>query len=220
MMGPLEDTMLHAPTPFLLTVPLAESGELSDRGVLNVRADSDSSWYVLTDAQAQLHPKLPEILRQYSETRPDVGIFYGDEVSLDVETSAERDVLLKPSFDITQLIAQDYISWPIFIHGRALRRLGLADEAGTALTYDLLLRAHAAEIAVGRIPEILAVRHGAPRRARLKDRCRAVSAWAAARLGDLDVVPGRRPGTLRLTRHLADPPPVTLVVPTRRGAAR
>ncbi|ADH91052.1 glycosyl transferase family 2 [Ancylobacter novellus DSM 506] len=212
--------MLNAPKPFFLTILLTESGELSDRVALNVLPEGDSSWYVLTDAQVQLHPTLADLIRRYSEQRPDVGIFYGDEVALDEDTGAERDVLLKPSFDVTQLIAQDYVGWPIFIHGRALRRLGLPGEAGTAVTYDLLLRAQAAGIAVERIPEILAVRRGAPRRANLEDRRRVAATWAAGGLGDFDVVPGRRPDTLRLTRRLADHPPVTLVIPTRREAPR
>lgn len=213
--------MSNAAKLLLLTISLTESGELSDRHALNSLPSGDLSWYALTDAQVQLHPTISELLHKYSKKRPDVGIFYGDEVILDEETGAERDVLLKSSFDITQLIAQDYIGRPIFVNERTLRRLGLPDDAGTAVTYDLLLRAHASGIAIERIPEILAASHGARRGASLRDRQRVATSWAAAGgLGDLKVVPGRRPDTLRLTRRFADPPAVTLVIPTRRQTPR
>ncbi|VTU21369.1 N-acetylglucosaminyl-diphospho-decaprenol L-rhamnosyltransferase [Variovorax sp. PBS-H4] len=177
-------------------------------------------WLVIGPRKTELHPHVWDILAQATHQRPDVGIFYGDDVALDAHSDT-WEAALKPDWDFTLLLASDYVGLPLFIRSAAAKQLGYIDgEQGTAASYDLLLRARATGITIARIPEVLA-KIGTQRvRAALEDRVSAIKAWSAS-TSDLpiDVLPGLKPETLRVDRHLSDLPEVTLVVPTRQTAS-
>ncbi|QIB34481.1 glycosyltransferase family 2 protein [Ancylobacter pratisalsi] len=199
--------------PFAIV--LTENGELAPRQQWPERT-KPNNWYCLADTGCRLHPDIGMVLRVAAEARPDVDIFYGDEVHLSAR--GEDRLILKPGFDITQLLAQNYIAWPIFVRGRAIEALGPPDaDVGNALTYDLLLRASAAGRIVERITEVISSRRRPLAMDDLADRRRAAKKWAANRLEDARILPGRLPSTLRLHRELAEKSEVTLVIPTRQA---
>src|SRR5690606_38273611 len=136
--------------------------------------------------------------------RLDVEIFYGDDV---VVGEPPR---LKPTFDLAQLIAQDYIGAPLIVRGSALRRLGWPESG----PYALVLRAEAAGVAIARTPEVLAAYPHSRPATPLEDRRRALQTWIGAR--PFEIAQGRTPETLQLRRRFERFPEVTLAVPTRQ----
>ena len=173
---------------------------------------------MFVDRGARLHPHLTELLARHSADRPEIDIFYGDEAVGETGTEELGSQLCKPCFDRTQIIAQDYIGWPVIVRGRALIELGGPDQAaGTALTYDLILRAMAEGIGIERITEVLAAHRRMPPRSRAEDRAAALERWRRGSAPGCDILPGMVGGTFQLRRRFADPPEVTLVVPTRQG---
>jgi GT2 family glycosyltransferase len=134
------------------------------------------------------------------------------------ERDPARRLRLKPAFDPTLLAATDYVGAPLAVRAEAFQALGgLRADLGEAALYDLLLRADAAGWPVAAVPHVLIGYPGARPEVPVTARRRALDPWAAAR--GLDVREGRTPETLRLARRFADPPPVTLVVPTRQSGA-
>lgn len=200
----------------LLTVCLEPSGCVRDS---KVPADfNQSRWYLFADGEARLHPHLSDLLCAYAAKRPEIDIFYGDEVVEETSLNGPGLQLCKPSFDRTQIIAQDYIGWPLIVRGRALRKLGGLDlSAGSALTYDLILRAQSEGIGIERITEVLAVHSRPPPRSNADDRAAALDRWRRRTAPGYDILPGLVDGTFQLRRRFADPPSVTLVVPTRQS---
>lgn len=203
---------------FPLAIRLTRSGALAP-GQTWPRQPRPLDWYALADGDCRLHRKIGVLLRVAATARPDVDIFYGDEAQTSL--AGADQLVLKPGFDITQLIAQNYIGWPIFVRGRALAALGPPPaDVGDAVTYDLLLRANTAGMMVERITEIVSTRRARPANDDLADRRRAAERWAVQRLEDARILPGRLPSTLRLHREQADKPEVTLVIPTGQTLCR
>lgn len=197
------------------TIRLMEDGQLKDRSALSPSRIKRDGWYVFTDQSGLLCPSLESIVLRYAAARPDIDIFYGDEAVDKEGISVSDTYYCKPCFDETQLIAQDYIGWPLVVRGRALELLGRFEgDVSTAFTYDLLLRAMSEGLAVERIPEILVVRRSAPQRASSGDRLRALQRWLLRSQADCEVVSGRIEGTFRLRRKFDDFPHVTLLIPT------
>jgi hypothetical protein len=173
-------------------------------------------WYLFTDNESRLHPHIADLLRVWAATRPEIDIFYGDEVVRDIDPSGLQ--LCKPCFDRTQIIGQDYIGWPIIVRGRALIQLGgLNPSVGSAVTYDLILRALSEGIGIERITEVLAVHRRPPPRSDIAHRAAALDRWQQRSAPGCEIRPGMVEGTFQLRRRLADPPEVTLVVPTRQA---
>lgn len=200
----------------LLPIWLEQDGRL--RGEILPEFEPDR-WYLFTDSEARLHPRIADVFARSTAKRPEIDIFYGDEVIGETGPDGPGLQLCKPSFDRTQIIAQDYIGRPIIVRGRALVRLGGLDRsAGTALTYDLVLRALSDGIGIQRITEVLAV-HSAPLvRSSPKDVAAALHGWCRRSAPGCEILPGMVDGTFQLRRHFADPPCVTLVVPTRQAS--
>jgi hypothetical protein len=170
-------------------------------------------WYVFADPRAILNPALPALLRQQGATRPDIDIFYGDVVV----TGQPPRYVCKPSFDRTQLLAQDYIGLPFAVRGTALAALsGIDPKMKSAQCYDLLLRAAAAETGIDRITEVLAVNPPDGFAVSAADRLVAVQRYLALNVPGCDVAAGLIPGSLELRRTFDAVPDVTLVIPTRQ----
>jgi O-antigen biosynthesis protein len=197
---------------------LSPGGCLEEQRPPDGSALDHNAWYLFTDRDTRLHPRIAEIVHACTVERPEIDIFYGDEVVVQSSSVTSELHLCKPSFDRTQIIAQDYIGWPIVVRGRALARLGGPDKsAGSAITYDLILRAMSEGIGIERITEVLAVHQQLPPRSSIADRAAALDGWRQRSAVGYEIHPGMVAGTFRLQRDFATLPDVTLVVPTRQG---
>ena len=196
--------------PHIHAVPLTADGSVpADLADL-----PDEGWIALAPKGTLLHPLLGRLVVEHARARPDVAIFYGDDFAAETHEAIDQ-LRLKPAFDITLLMAQDYVGAPLIVRADVLAALGgLAAGAGTAAGDDLLLRAHAAGHSIERITEVLAIHDGPRPRPTPADR-RAV---LAPFVPDHDIVDGPAPGTFILRRRFdpATVPPVTILVPTRR----
>ncbi len=175
-------------------------------------------WIVFAPEDACLAPTFEQVVQACCLARPDVDVFYADDVALGEERFRDQ-VHLKPAFDTTLLVAKDYVTAPLVVRASALDRLGgLHEAAGAAVLYDLLFRADALGMAIERIPVVLLAwkgkRPGVSREAR-----RAVVQGVPALAGHHDIVDGLRPDTLQLRRRLTDDdvPCTTVIIPTCRS---
>lgn len=199
--------------------PLARDGApaAGSSGSSAAIAPGGADWIVFAPEGSIVYPLLGSVLREQAERRPDAAIFYADDVARKTEEAIDQ-VRLKPELDLALLAAQDYVGAPVMIRAAALDRLGgLAPRHGTAAIGDLLFRAHAEDLAVARIPEVLLAYPGRRMRA-VPEEYRAMVA-AQPRHAGHDVAAARAPGGFTLRRRFADGafPPVTLVVPTRQA---
>ncbi len=172
-------------------------------------------WIAFAPAGSIASPDFVERVRDHARDRPDVAIFYADDVAAQAEEPIDQ-LRLKPAFDVTLLAAQDYVGAPVIVRGAALAALGTRPETGTAVMADLLFRAHHAGMAIARIPHVLIGHPGQRVRASEVD-YRMMLANQPALL-PYDVLSGDAPGSLALLRRFGqDAPPVTVIVPTRRS---
>jgi GT2 family glycosyltransferase len=200
---------------FIKRINLASQGFLP-RSLRGVDLDS-TAWYALDEPGARPHPDLDEILSTASALRPDVEIFYGDEVVFDPGHLSEARPLLKSSFDLTHLIARDYVGWMLLARGRRL--IAYRDSAPDTdlCTYGLLLHCARHDAGIERVPETLSVRPTARTPLPPEVRRRLLEHWAREAAPDCGFFDGMAPDSLRMQRRLVDPPPVALVVPTRQA---
>ena len=188
-------------------------GEKIDPTTANAR----DKWFVIAPAKVRLHPNLREIVLREALGRPDVDLFYGDEVAPATRRDG-YDIFLKPELDLAQLVADDYVGFPIIVRASAMGRLGgLRPAAKSAAAYDLVVRAVATGLGVARITEVLAAHNGPRLRPNVDDRRAALRNWLAGSMPWGQVDDGLVPGTLALKRRFAAFPDVTLVVPTRQS---
>src|SRR5271156_1865313 len=116
-----------------------------------------TAWYALDEPGARAHPDLERILSTASELRPDVDVFYGDEVVFDPADIVQAPPLLKSSFDLTHLIAQDYIGWMLLARGRRLIAYRDSAPETDLCTYGLLLHCARRDARIERVSEALSV---------------------------------------------------------------
>ena len=171
-----------------------------------------ADWLVLYPTGTRLQPALAAVLTAAVADRPDVDLFYAEEQRPDHPTSS---LPAKPDWNPALLLAYDYVRWPLLVRREALLRLGGIDpQAGAALGVELLLRAWRGGMAIARLPQPL-LQIGpdyGPTPAEVL--APVLRQHLAACSPDLTLRPGRRPQTWEVRRTWADPPPVTLVVPT------
>ena len=199
----------------LVWAPLSASGGRAGDDLLAAVADDRDAWAVLAPPDALAAPGFERVIQAWILGRPDVDLFYGDDVALG-EPAPLRRLRLKPGFNLPLLAAQDYIGAPLVVRGSALHRLsGLRDDMGEAGLYDLVLRAHALGLVIERIPQLLLAWPVDRPQTPLAERRRALQAWIGAR--PLEIADGAAAGTLQLARRFDAFPDVTLVVPTRQS---
>ena len=209
-----------------IPIALTPDGRVEDAIGTDLTAERDK-WVVIAPARLRLHPGFQEIVRQEGHRRPDIDLFYGDEVVPGSE-NVDHDIILKPELDVTLIVADDYVGYPLVVRASAMRRLGgLRPAANTAASYDLVLRALSAGLGIARITKVLAAHDQARPRPDVKDRRAVLRTWLAESASPFDIGDGLVPGTVRLQRRFASFPDVTLLVPTKqktyrdyRGAAR
>jgi hypothetical protein len=174
-----------------------------------------AAWYVFADAGSILHPDLAALLRVHGANRPDIEIFYGDEV-IAADPGEAPEYVCKPAFDLTQLLAQDYIGLPFAVRGRAVAGMAdLAANANAAQCYGFLLEAAANGLGIDRITEVLAFNPGRRRPVlaalrrilpRLNPGCQALQGLSEA--------------SIEIRRQFDSFPDVTLIIPTRQVRQR
>lgn len=195
-------------------VPVSAAGRVLHHDIRRVAADERNKWFVIAPDQVRLHPQFAEIVLRESSSRPDIDLYYGDEVAPG-NGPDDRRVIVKPALDLTLLIADDYIGLPLIVRGSAMHRLGgLRPTANTAAAYDLVLRAISAGLGIGRITEVLAVHPGPRPRPEIDDRLAALRVWLAESADRFYLGNGLAPGTVQLKRHFTSFPDVTLLIPT------
>jgi len=190
----------------------------ADGAVPGGEVPGSAEWVVLAPAGSMLSPLLAATLRTSAAARPDVAIFYADDVAGAPDRAIDQ-FRLKPEFDRILLAAQDYVGAPVMVRAGVLAALGGLDPTcRTAAVADLLFRADAAGHSIARIPQILLAHPGARVRA-TSDDYRAMLR-AQPLLADYAVGPGLAPHSFALARRYpaGGEPPVTLVIPTRRSA--
>lgn len=180
---------------------------------------SSGEWFIVAPKGAHIRPDMLDLLARTGQERPDVGIFYGDDVVCNGSAHG-FDLALKPDWDLTLLLADDYIGLPLFIRANAARRIGAINiTRTTAACFDVLLRAHAAGVAIARIPEVLASFPGTRPRARIEDRMAAIRDNGSNSASEaFEVQRGLTNHSLRIDKTFAEIPDVTLVVPTRQSS--
>lgn len=202
--------------PDRLSMLLLKPGSLTPPGdgLANV-ANSRDAWLMIAPGDGRIHPLTGSIVDRLAAARPDVALFYADDVAYGEATLLEQ-VRLKPQFDRTLLAAQDYIGAPLLIRGSALHEIGgLRAELGDAALFELVVRVAEHGLSIGSIGEVMLV-----------DGNRRTTAPVAARRGILErsplyagyrVAEGTAANSLQLAAKWgADLPSVTLCVPTRR----
>src|SRR5580704_5670961 len=87
-------------------VQVTADGRASSQSVGAMAADARDKWYVIAPLRARLHPEIAQIVRHEGNLRPDIDLFYCDEVVL-CHGRDYDEILLKPDLDIALLIAED-----------------------------------------------------------------------------------------------------------------
>ncbi len=174
--------------------------------------------YVVAPAEARFAPGLMETLRRARDTRPDIGIFYGDEARTDARGRVVG-IDCKPAFNPALMLADDYVGFPLVVRGAVLAQVRpvFGWRHRSAAWYHLCLDALTRGIGIDRIPQTLIAAPEGRARAESGARRAALKAWFAEHDLPLVAGPGRVGDTLEIRRVMKDPPRVTLVVPTRQS---
>lgn len=195
-------------------VPVALSDNLEWDGAPLPEGEPDD-WLLFAPRTARIRSDADRLITIATAERPDVELFYADDAAA-AEENVER-VRLKPDFNWTLLVAQDYIGAPIIIRRKTFIGLGgLIQSRGSAVLYDLVLRAAEAGRTIGRIPEVLIVH--TDKRPVPGVAARRAALVARDSLHGVELVDGKVPGLLVQRRRFVDgtSPPITILVPTNR----
>ncbi len=179
---------------------------------------NEAGFVVFAPGEALLHPEFKALVSAGAADRPDVDLFYGDDVALN---SKGPDLRLKPDFDPIMHRSGDYIGAPLIVRAVALKELGGLELAmGTAALYDLILRADQQGYGVAAIRSVLLASVGPVPRAREDERRGALLARLASDPQDLKISPGLTPTSTCMKRSFGEHPDITLVVPTKQARRR
>ncbi len=172
----------------------------------------EHDWFLFTPTGTLFHPDFFGIVGNAMAERPDVSIFYFDHAVGD----SQQRVVLKPAWDRTLFLVQDYVGLPLLVRAAALSKLGGLDAGcGSASAFDLVLRAHDAGLAIERIEQILSF--GPIARSSASDRRKVLEHWVADTRAPYAIEEGLTADTLKMSRLFTEHPHITLVVPTRQG---
>jgi O-antigen biosynthesis protein len=209
----------NANTP---VVPILLDADLQPFDTRPLAADSieraDGAVFLVAPATATPCPDVLERIRAALSARPDIGIFYGDDAVVDAE-GLVTSVHCKPAFNPGLLMADDYVGFPLIIRASVLAAVtpSFGRREGNAAWFAFCLDALSAGIGLDRIPHTLLASPLARPKAGRKARARVLERWFRAAGQPLTTAAGLTPDTLEIRRTLADPPPVTLVIPTAQS---
>jgi len=195
-------------------VPVSLAADLTWNG--DPLPDGDpNDWLFFAPRDAGVSPDAIDVIRDSAAIRPDVVLFYADDVA-GGEMMLDR-IRLKPDFDRTLFVAQDYIGAPVIIRRRTLVEIGGLDPArGTAVLFDLVLRVDAAGGAISRITKVLIGYDG--NRPVCDPEARRTALVACNAFHDMEFLGGATPLVISQRRRFSDLgyPAVSIVIPTRR----
>ena len=161
-------------------------------------------------ADALLEPGAVEAMVEAVKAGAD--LVYGDHAV----RGSEAKHALKPDFSPERLRSHDYVT-PVLMASRELHRRSAVSAGGVdgAELHDVALRLTEVAGSVVHIPELLS--RVSPTSAISVDGAnqRAVEAHCARVSIGADVIATSWPGIVRVVRHLADRPVVSIVIPTR-----
>jgi hypothetical protein len=173
-----------------------------------------SEWFIFAPKDARADPNAMEYIRSAIISRPDVSVFYSDDVADNCD--AIDQIRLKPDFDPILLASQDYIGVPIIAKASLVHSLGGLDKSqGSAAIYDFVVRASEKAV-IARIPHVLLGHNHARVAARQDQR---VSILKRSKIyADYEPRAHTSHNHIVLNRdfHASGYPNVTLVIPTRR----
>lgn len=199
-------------SPGFIFVPIGD--DLSLEGV-DWKQGVDEDWLIFVPKNSFIAPDALEFIKDAVIQRPDVALFYADDVAAD-EDDLNR-VRLKPDFNQALLVSQDYIGAPIIIRRKTLTSVGGLDVAcGSAALYDLVFRLVESGGVISRIPRVLlGYEHQRPI-ALLEDRLAVLSQRNS--LFDIEISMSKSTKLLsqRCRFYEVMYPNVTVVIPTRR----
>jgi GT2 family glycosyltransferase len=198
----------------IVSVPLDSKRRPLSLSVFDRIKLKSNLFYLIAPSNAYMCPDLVETIRPYLNTRPDVSIFYGDDVVLNVR-GAPHVAHCKPAFNKALLSSVDYVGFPLIIRGTALIQVNLRiGRQMEGAWYQFLLEAAALGLSIDRIPHTLmaapAPRAEASRASRQLILAREIG---LARL-PLAIMRGLTTDSIRLQRKFLKYPSVTLVIPT------
>ena len=195
-------------------IPIALADDLSWNGASLPDGEPDD-WLFFAPRGARIHINADRLIMTAAAQRPDVVLFYADDAAV-TEEPIER-IRLKPDFNWTLLVAQDYIGAPVIIRRKTLVEAGgLIQGLGSAVLYDLVLRVAEAGRTIGRIPEVLLVH--TDKRPVVDVAARRTALVAKNSLQGIELIEGAAPNLLLQRRHFAEEkfPSVTVLIPTNR----
>ena len=195
-------------------VPVALAPDLSWSGAPLPGGEPDD-WLFFAPQHAGVSPDAIQCLLDAATHRPDVVLFYADDVA-GGEAMLDR-IRLKPDFDLTLLVSQDYIGAPVFVRRKALAELGgLKPQRGSAVLFDLVLRVAEAGGSISRISRVL-IGYTGKRPVADPDARRAALADIAG-FREVEFRQGATPDLLAQRRTFKDSgyPAVSIIIPTRR----
>src|SRR5450755_401317 len=98
--------------PGLIPVPLDHDG-LTDLQTHPIPLHGgDDLWLLISPANARLCPDFADVLRRQATERPEVGIFYADEVET---LNGTNKIQLKPTLNLLLEVADDYLGSPVMV---------------------------------------------------------------------------------------------------------
>jgi GT2 family glycosyltransferase len=196
----------------LVPVPLEE--DLSWNGAAVPDGDP-SDWILFAPRNARVSPDTRHFFLSSSTNRPDVSLFYADDIAAGEPMLSRLN--LKPDFNHTLLVAQDYIGAPVAVRRKMLTDIGGLDPTrGTAVLYDLILRVADAGGTISRVTQTLIGYEGMRPVAGDMDRRAALTARKSSTY--ISFAQGNAPGLLVQRRRFVNSgyPAVTIVIPTRQ----
>lgn len=195
-------------------IPIGLADDLTWDGMPIPDGEPDD-WLLFAPRASRIRSDADRLIRSAAAERPDVELFYADDAAAG-EEKLER-IRLKPDFDRTLLVSQDYIGAPVAIRRKKLIELGgLTQSFGSAVLYDLVLRVAEAGRTIGRIPEVLIVHPGS--RPVPDVAARRAALVARNSLSGIELVDSPVPSLLLQRRRFTEGtfPAVTILIPTNR----
>jgi O-antigen biosynthesis protein len=201
-------------SPEIVCVPLDSKLSPLDRSALERPALKSDRFYLVAPANATMRPDLVETIRPYLDARPDISIFYGDDIVVDIKGGAPV-AHCKPAFNRALLSSVDYIGFPLIVRGAALLLTNLRIGARMdGAWYHFLLEALALGLSIDRIPHTLIAVPGPRAEASRSTRQRIIGRELGRARLPQTVMRGLTPDSIRVQRKFSEYPFVTLVIPT------
>lgn len=195
--------------------------ELPDTAAASNAAVSEANGRFLAAIEAgdRLRPHTLYLLALECEADPDVALIYADEDVADGAGRARRDPKFKPDWSAELLSAPDLLGGIVAIRRSAVVAAGAYRDGSRLAGYDLLLRVAETidPLSVRHVPRVLYHRK-AETNAVPGELLRRILGEHVARLGEAAEVQITA-GFTRIAYSVADPPLVSVIVPTRDHAA-